>query len=393
MSARVALLLDADGLRRLEAMAEAPLARTAADGVAEALRRAMPRGAEALLVVGMGVLEAAEPALPPVPPALRLPLLRRESDRFLPLPSGAAVALTGMLAQGMDGAALEGWVAAIEAALPVRAVVTLPQCAAWAAPDGRWSCPAALGEVAEVTVRDGTVTGVRRRRGSTPAGDGAAPPLDVAAVVEAARRRGGVRREEQLLTPALEARLARRRQRAWWGAAAWAACAVALLLAALDLRRSRELARLEARERALVEALEPVRTARARAERAQQELAALAALDAAAAASTAPLRVLAALGTLLPRDAFVQRLEWDGVAWRLDGSARDAAALVPRLAAHPGFGEVRTVAPSQQFLDNGVTRRSFAITVRPRGAAPAADPRDTPQDAPPRRREDGRGTQ
>lgn len=400
MTPRVALLLDADGLRVVGASGashRSPLLAPFGAGApraAEALRAAVPRGGDALLIIGAGVLEAAVPALPPVPPDARLPLLRLESDRFLPLPSGAAVALAGPLALGMDGPTLDAWVAAIEEALPVRGVVTLPHCAAWAAGDGCWRCPAAEGEVAEVTVRDGALVEVRRRReGGHEAAGSAARPLDVEAVVEAVRRRAVPPVTDQLLTTGLHRRLAQRRRRAWWAAAGWAAFAVAVLVAGAERRRARELDRLETRERALLEALEPARTARARVARARQELVALAALEGAAASPTAPLRVLAALGEALPKDAFVQRLEWDGTTWRLDGSARDAAALVPRLAAHAGFGEVRTVAPSLQFLDNGIARRSFAITLRPVEAAAVSTPAGTVPDmadAPPRQATEGR---
>ncbi|MBU6366262.1 MAG: hypothetical protein KJT01_08630, partial [Gemmatimonadetes bacterium] len=279
MTPGVALLLDADGLRVVGASGAphrsplvAPFGATA-PRVTEALRAAVPRGADALLVVGTGVLEAAVPALPPVPPDARLPLLRLESDRFLPLPSGAAVALAGPLVLGMDGPTLDAWVTAMEEALPVRGVVTLPQCAAWAAGDGCWRCPAPEGEVAEVTVRDGALVEVRRRReGGHEAAGSASRPLDVDAVVEAVRRRAVPPLADQLLTTGLHRRLAQRRRRAWWVAAGWAACAAAVLVAGAERRRAVELDRLEARERQLVEALEPARTARARVERARQEL-------------------------------------------------------------------------------------------------------------------------
>jgi hypothetical protein len=384
MSPRVALLLETEGVRVLGVPGAPWIRFPDPRNVADALRGVVPRGADALLVVGTGVLEAAEPTLPPVPAAVRLPLVRRESDRFLPFPPGAAVALAGPLALGMDGRALEGWVSAIEEALPVRAVVSLPQCVAWAGADGHWSCPAPAGETAEVTVRNGALVEVRRHRSGPDAEARGVPPrLDVDAIVETVRRRRRPRRRDQLLTPALDQRLAQRQRRAWWGSAAWAACALVALTAGVERQRARELAALEARERTLVEALEPARIAQARADRARQELDALDALAAAAEAPTAPLRVLATLGEALPPEAFLQRLEWDGQTWRLDGSARDAAVLVPRLAAHPGFREVRTVAPSQQFMDNGVARRSFAITLRTvdrARTAGAADPGSSGRD-------------
>jgi hypothetical protein len=142
------------------------------------------------------------------------------------------------------------------------------------------------------------------------------------------------------------------------------ACGAAVLAGGYDWHLTRSLASLEARERALLTTLEPARAARARLERAQLELAQLGSLAQAAGTATAPLPLLAALGELLPDDAVVDRLAWDGVTWRLDGSARDAAALVPRLAADPRLREVRSAAPSQQFSEGGVVRRSFAITLR-----------------------------
>lgn len=381
MSAPLAIVLDTDHLLVVGA---GPLARVPFDPARPSLltaplRAVVPRGGDAVLVVGAGVLEVAEPALPPVPEAMRLPLVRRESDRFLPLPAGAAVALSGRLALGVDGAALEAWVAAVETVLPVRAVVSLPQCAAWHGGDGRWSCPAAPGEVAEVTVRAGVLEAVRRRRAGAQ-DEAVAPPLPVEALARAlaqALRRGAVPTlANQLLTPGLQARLARRQRTAWWRAAAVAACATVVLAGGADRFRARQLARLEAREQALLAQLEPARAAQSRVARAQRELEALDTLARGTAGPGAPLPVLAALGELLPRDAFVQRLEWDGDSWRLDGSARDAAALVPRLAADARFREVRTVAPSLRFLDNGVARSSFAIALRP-GAVARSDPGTT----------------
>ena len=143
-----------------------------------------------------------------------------------------------------------------------------------------------------------------------------------------------------------------------------------VLAAGYDRHQARALARLEAREQTLLAALEPARAARARLERARLELAQLGNLAEAAGAATAPLPLLATLGELLPDDAVVDRLAWDGTTWRLDGSARDAAALVPRLAADPRLREVRSAAPSQQFTEGGVVRRSFAITLRTAEALP-----------------------
>jgi hypothetical protein len=383
MSRRVVLLLEPESLLVFGApgVPAVPVSLAHPAQGAARLREVLPRGVHGVLVIGVGLLEVAEPTLPPVPPALRLPLLRRESDRFLPLASGAAVAADGALALGMDGGLLDGWVAALEPVVPLRGVVTLPQCAAWAGLDGTWHCPAAPGEVGEITVRQGALVAVRRKRARRTSAAPAHPALPLASAAEVVGHGGPPPLEDQLLTPALHDRLARRRRRAWWRSGALVACGAAVLAAGYDRHQTRALARLAAREQALVAALDPARAARARLERARQELAALGSLAETAEATTAPLPLLAALSELLPADAVVDRLAWDGVSWRLDGSARDAAALVPRLASDPRLRAVRSAAPSQQFTEGGEVRRSFAITLetaeaRPDGASarPEAQP-------------------
>ena len=81
-------------------------------------------------------------------------------------------------------------------------------------------------------------------------------------------------------------------------------------------------------------------------------------------AGTTPSAILARLGALLPKDAFVQRLDWDGNAWRIDGSASDAPRIVPLLDADAYFSDVRIVAASTRFLDAGKQRESFSIAFR-----------------------------
>lgn len=366
MSRRVVLLLEPESLVVFGApgVPRVPVSLTQPAQGAARLREVLPRGVHGVLVIGVGLLEVAEPTLPPVPPALRLPLLRRESDRFLPLASGAAVATAGSLALGMDGGLLERWMEALDPVVPLVGVVTLPQCAAWAGLEGAWRCAAAPGEVGELTVQGGALVEVRRRRESGASALPERPALPLATVAGVMCHGGPPPLDDQLLTPALHDRLARRRRQGWWRSSTLVACGAVVLAAGYDQHQARALARLEAREQTLLAALEPARAARARLERARLELAQLGNLAEAAGAATAPLPLLAALGELLPDDAVVDRLAWDGTTWRLDGSARDAAALVPRLAADPRLREVRSAAPSQQFTEGGVVRRSFAITLQ-----------------------------
>ncbi|MBY0492250.1 MAG: PilN domain-containing protein, partial [Gemmatimonadaceae bacterium] len=109
--------------------------------------------------------------------------------------------------------------------------------------------------------------------------------------------------------------------------------------------------------------------AQARLLRADRESALLQRANADAAHPGAPSLVIARLGALLPPSAFVQHLEWDGRQWKIDGSAIDAAGLVPRLDAVPVFEQVRSLAPSTRFLDGGTPRSSFSIGFAVRGGA------------------------
>jgi len=63
----------------------------------------------------------------------------------------------------------------------------------------------------------------------------------------------------------------------------------------------------------------------------------------------------------------MQRLEWNGSEWRIDGSANDAAVLVPLLDADAQFVGVRAAAPSTRYLENGRSRSSFSIVFQTAG--------------------------
>ena len=88
-------------------------------------------------------------------------------------------------------------------------------------------------------------------------------------------------------------------------------------------------------------------------------------------ASASAAAVLARLGGVLPRDAFVQRLDWDGTVWRIDGSATNAPAIVPMLDGDSMFADVRIVAATTRFMDMGKQRESFSISFQTRQAGGA----------------------
>ena len=63
---------------------------------------------------------------------------------------------------------------------------------------------------------------------------------------------------------------------------------------------------------------------------------------------------------------FVQRLDWDGTVWRIEGSAANAPAIVPMLDSDALFSDVRIVAATTRFLDMGRQRESFSISFQTR---------------------------
>jgi hypothetical protein len=206
----------------------------------------------------------------------------------------------------------------------------------------------------------GVVREVRRSRQPLAT---SGPPLDgaqVAAAVFTATGGGdGMPADLQLVSVLMEERLAAARRTRWWRAGVVAATSLLFVLWAAGTYRARVLEALTQDAATLATASQPALEARLRLERARDEHRLLS-----TAPSTDPGEVLALLGELLPADVVVQRAEWDGLQWRIDGSAADAAALIPRLDGHPRLADVRALAPSTRYLDGGRQRSSFSIGLR-----------------------------
>lgn len=366
----LAVVLEHDTLRVFGRASSRPLLELpwdpdAPDAVLPSLVTLATAPSAIVLVVGMAWLEIAQPSLPPVPVATGRRMLHLAADRWFALTGPGAFAVLDSYALAMPAERLARWRATFGRWSPIAAVVALPQAAWLLDRDGAWRTDAGPGETGAVTVRGSTVSDVRRTRREVTIAD----RLDLAACASAVLAALPLPEALQLLDVATMSTLASQRRRRWWRAGATLAVAATACVWALGAARARELAAT----RALVTRLEtesaPARAANARLQRALAEEEALQADAAHRREAGAPARVLARLGTLLPADAFVQRLEWDGTAWRIDGSAVDAAALVPRLDADPAFEAVRTLAPSTRFLENGRPRSSFSIGFRVREGA------------------------
>lgn len=334
----------------------------------EALRAAFGAPTGVVVIVGLAFLEIAEPQLPPVPNDLRLRMLQRDSDRYFALREPAAVATDGSVAFAMSSALLASWLDALSAWSPLRGVVTVAAAAALGGHDGRWTVDAGAGSTGQLTIRAGRVQSARRLRGTA---DAAERPLAITELAGGAWRAAAGALDLQLLDAAMRERAQRQRTRRWWQSVAVAAAALVLLAWSVDRWRERQLLALQQEAQSLEQSTASARAAQQRLLRAQGEQTAIAAADRRTVLADAPPAVLARLGALLPRDAFIQRLEWTGTEWRIDGSANDAAALVPLLDADAQLVDVRAAAPSMRYLENGRARSSFSIVFRTTGA-PAA---------------------
>ncbi|AMW04541.1 PilN domain-containing protein [Gemmatimonas phototrophica] len=372
MSRRWALMLTSDQVRVYAAGTVTPVAvvpwQSDAPEAAVRTLAALPhQPTQLVLVVGLAWLEAVPLTLPPVPLAQQRRMLQLDADRWFPFAAPPAVAIADGVALAMPADTLTTWVRSFATIAPVDAVVALPQAAQLAGVDGTVHTTAASGETGVMEFRQGTLRQVRRLRQSPPAN---ATVLDDSLCATALLNAGALPLDWQLLDPALERRMLARRQGAWWRAAGIGVAAIAFCLWSADQWRERALAEGNAQREALAIRAQPALDADARRQRAQRERQLL------TEGTTHPRisEVLALLGERLPADVFVQRAEWDGSRWRLDGSARDAASLVPLLAGLPGVGDVRSLAPSTRFLDGGQPRSSFslsfALAASPTGQTP-----------------------
>ncbi len=342
-----------------------------------------------VMIVGLAFLESAIPELPPIDDDAKRAVLWRDADRYFPIADDAAIVCVDDVAMAMPAHRLAAWTRALSDVAPVQAIVTAPQLLRTSV-DGSTGGTVCLlaagdGERGQVTFSGGRMSMVRRVPASPMTTATPAPITPVAAVRPLTRPDTAVVDDEcvapaqllrhapawadaplsaQLLDRGLEAGLRGARRRRWGASIAFAAAALVMLLASANHWRTSRLAALDARAAELSARAEPARRALARREQAAAELALLRDADARRQAPDAPLTVLAQLSRILPRDAFVQRLEWDGQVWRVEGTADNAPRLVPILDGDARFRDVRIASAGQRFLDAGRPRESFAISFR-----------------------------
>ncbi|MEO6444477.1 MAG: hypothetical protein ABIZ91_07375 [Gemmatimonadaceae bacterium] len=340
------------------------------EGVA-ALRSALGTVESVSLAVGLGLLHVKRLELPAAGDVEREQMVALDGERFF----AASEAIVSALAPGSDvgfavhAADLDAWRAAFAAWAPVVRVEPAPTALARAmdpARTGEYRVDAGPDDHGVVSISAGSVTGARRV--PVVMGEPSASPLPAVRGVagEWGAALGALLGADEgesgtLASDDERARMRNRRRRRLVTSAATALVAILFAGWGFDVYRQRTLDALVAEAVAFRPQAEP--GAQALAARGHLD-AELAQLRRGAVERGGALAPLAALSGLLPGDAVVLSAQATGHEWQVDGTASDAAALVPILDRDPRFQNVRTLSASSRFRDGTRTRETFSIAFR-----------------------------
>ncbi|MEP6764610.1 MAG: PilN domain-containing protein [Gemmatimonadaceae bacterium] len=335
------------------------------------------------LSVGLGFLEVARPELPPLSDADRLRVLRRDADRYFPIEGAAAVtaARAGGVAFALPSEQLQRWISAFENWAPVRAVVAAPSSIAGAltvrgTTSNAFTIDAGAEERGVMRFANGIVEEARRVPLSLALGVvNGTRPVDDRLIEEAPGRFAAAigaldsikaPLDVMLLDAPLDRALRRHQQRRVW--ASYFMFAVMLVVLGTAANLSREKTFLETAQAVAVRQVEarPALAAAVRLNSLNDEARVLIAKQ---SNKSSALAVLANLSKALPTDVFVQRIDWNGAEWHIDGSANQAATIVPQLDAAGIFTNVRVLSASARFRDGSRMRESFSVAFQVKGDA------------------------
>jgi hypothetical protein len=325
------------------------------------------------LAIDLDSLHVKHVDLPPASPRLRRQMVAVEPDRFFPVQNErVVVGLEGSVAFAMEQGTLDRWVEAFESWAPVESVEAVPIALARAVAtsgNATYAYPLGADSTGIIEIRDGALKAARNVIGA--AEHARALPM-VPGVASGSLAAWGAARgldgslDSLLLTDSQRGTIERRRTRRVAGAAAACVLALGFALWALDRSRDDVLARLAAEQATLQGKAAPGAALQAQ----------LATLDREEAVSQTvssnrsdPLRVLAALGERLPRDVTVLNARAIGDEWRIDGTATNAAAILPALDGDPRFVNARFLAATARYREGGKTYESFSLAFRAKPGA------------------------
>lgn len=321
------------------------------------------------IAVGLGLLHVKHVDLPPIAPELKRKLVLLEPDRFFAVRNEAlAVAIADthnvvfaaserLVGKWLDAFGAWGKIAAIEPA-PLALARLLGHDGA-----GTYAVPASAEDNGVIEIEAGVLVRARRipapqvapAAGALPARAGV-PAEFLTAFAVAQRPATGL---HELLFSQEQARRFQR-TRAGRIAALALGCTAAIIFALWSVDH--------ARERALTTIIKETAAVESRAARAIQLRTQLAGLKHEATLLRAahtnradPIRVLGALSRTLPPDAVILNLRAAGAAWQIDGTARNAAQIVPILDRDEQFDNVRFLSASSRYREANRTYETFSI--------------------------------
>jgi hypothetical protein len=325
------------------------------------------------LAIGLGFLQVTQVNLPPAPPVARGRMLEVEPERYFAAagePLVTALADPSDMAFAAPRAMVVAWLAAFQEWAPVVSIEPAPVAAARAlgpGVSGDFRLEAGPGEEGLLRLERGAVALVRRKPVVPPGPGGTRDGADTAATMESFLVASGAARADvnspaaTIAPPEWAARLrARARTRV---VVAGAAAVTALLFAVWSAGRWRErtLMALDQRAAELTRQARPADDAlRAMLTREAESVT----IRAMSGGRPDPYGALAALSTSLPADAVVLSARARGDDWQIDGTARDASALVPVLDRDGRFENVRFLAASSRYREGNRSYETFSIALR-----------------------------
>ena len=330
------------------------------------------------LALGLDQLHVKHVSLPPAPARVRRQMVTVEPDRFFPVQDErVVVGLVGDVAFAADQVTLDRWIAAFEAWAPVESVEASPAALARAvapAGDAAYSVPLGDDSIGMIEVRGGTLVSARHLGTSSVEGAGrqahplprmrGVAPEALAAWGAALGLDGSL--DVMMLGDGQRRTIERRRLRRLAGAAAACVIALGFALWALDRSRDDVLARLTAEQQALETRAAPAAAVQAQLAALEQEDVVMRTIG---VSRSDPLRVLAALGERLPRDVTVLNVRAVGDEWRIDGTATNAAAILPALDGDARFVDARFLAATARYREGGRTYESFSLAFKAKPGA------------------------
>lgn len=347
--------------------------RAPADAVG-VLRKHLGEVTGIALSVGVEFLHVKHVKLPPVSATERRGILMLEPDRFFPIEGGDVVVSVSDaldIVFAADAAVVDLWIGAFEQWGPVENVEAHPVSLTRALRkgdirDGSFRLPTATDEYGIAELRGGLLVSARRVSDASAGGEPKSPPavggVESAFIPAFGAVLGvGESPDAMLVSNAGHAKIRRRRVAGLSRAGLNFALALAFVVAAFDRSRARLLESVEQEIAAATPGAAGGALLQAR----------LASMDVELAASRNVLAgrpntvaVLAAISRRLPPGATVMSVRADGANWQIEGTAGDASALVPALAADSRFDDVRFLSASSRFRDGNRSYETFSIALR-----------------------------